>query len=114
MGLRWCVLSFFSTTLIDRVCFWQGVFPAFFALYVSMERRSSIQAMQFSNGLTNPAGLWLGHLMFDGLFCVLLSTVIVIIFAATTTQFNGLGYVVSHLSVKFRELRIESHCGSGS
>ena len=51
--------------------------------------------MQLSNGLTNPAGLWLGHLLFDGMFCTLLSTIITIVFAASTSQLHGLGYVVS-------------------
>jgi len=62
-----------------------------------MERRSSIQAMQLSNGLINPAGLWLGHLLFDGIFGVFLSTLITIVFAAASNQFKGLGYYVSIL-----------------
>ncbi|KAF8640810.1 hypothetical protein AX17_000459 [Amanita inopinata Kibby_2008] len=69
-----------------------SVFPAFFALYVSRERRSSVQAMQLSNGLTNPVGLWLGHLLFDTIFTLLLSTLIIIIIAAVTNQFRGLGF----------------------
>lgn len=72
----------------------QAVYPAFFALYVSKERRSSVQAMQMSNGLGDPIGLWLGHLMFDTIISVILSTVIVIIFAAVTNQFSGLGFFV--------------------
>jgi ATP-binding cassette subfamily A (ABC1) protein 3 len=73
----------------------QGVYPAFFSLYVAKERRSSIQAMQLSNGLTNPIGLWLGHLMFDMIISIFLSTVIIIIFATVTDQFHGLGLLVS-------------------
>ncbi|PFH49786.1 hypothetical protein AMATHDRAFT_4551 [Amanita thiersii Skay4041] len=69
-----------------------SVFPAFFALYVSKERRSSVQAMQLSNGLTNPIGLWLGHLMFDTICTIILSTIIIIIIAAVTNQFHGLGF----------------------
>ncbi|PIL31191.1 ATP-binding cassette transporter [Ganoderma sinense ZZ0214-1] len=70
-----------------------AVFPAFFALYVAQERRSSVQAMQFSNGLSNPAGLWLGHLMFDSIFSLVAATILVIIFAAKSTLFTGLGYL---------------------
>ncbi|CAK5265997.1 unnamed protein product [Mycena citricolor] len=70
-----------------------SVFPAFFALYVSKERRSSVQAMQFSNGLHNPVGLWLGHLLFDSIFTILMSTIVIIIFAAASTQFHGLGFL---------------------
>ncbi|KAF8204260.1 hypothetical protein K438DRAFT_1670421 [Mycena galopus ATCC 62051] len=69
-----------------------SIFPAFFALYVSKERRTSVQAMQFSNGLHNPIGLWLGHLAFDTMFTVLMSTVVIIIFAAVSNQFHGLGF----------------------
>lgn len=74
---------------------YKAVFPAFFAMYVALERRSSVQAMQLSNGLTNPAGLWLGHLLFDGIFCIILSTIITIVFSTMGTQFHGLGYFVS-------------------
>ncbi|CAE6439054.1 unnamed protein product, partial [Rhizoctonia solani] len=67
-----------------------GLWPAFFVLYVSAERRSSVQAMQLSNGMT-PAGLWLGHLLFDLPWVVLISTLVTIIFAAVTSQFYALG-----------------------
>ncbi|PPQ79372.1 hypothetical protein CVT25_002642 [Psilocybe cyanescens] len=70
-----------------------AVYPAFAALYVARERSSSVQAMQFSNGLTNPVGLWLGHLMFDTIFSTLLSTIIVIVFAVVSDQFRGLGFM---------------------
>ncbi|CCL98836.1 uncharacterized protein FIBRA_00841 [Fibroporia radiculosa] len=69
-----------------------AVFPAFFSLYVSKERRSAVQAMQLSNGLANPAGLWLGHLMFDTVFSVIVASLIIIIFAAGSNQFTGLGF----------------------
>ena len=64
----------------------QGVLPAFFTLYVAQERRSSVQAMQFSNGLSNPAGLWLGHLMFDSIFSIVIATILVIVFTAKSPQ----------------------------
>jgi ATP-binding cassette, subfamily A (ABC1), member 3 len=74
----------------------QAVYPAFFSLYVSRERKSGVQAMQLSNGLSNPAGMWLGHFMFDSIFSVLAATVITIVFAAVmNTQFHGLGLFVS-------------------
>ena len=73
----------------------QGVFPAFFTLYVARERQSAVQAMQFSNGISNPAGLWLGHLLFDSMFSTLASTVLVIVYAAKFAYlFSGLGYLV--------------------
>ncbi len=51
--------------------------------------------MQFSNGLSNPAGLWLGHLLFDSIFGILCATIMTIVFAAKSTLFQGLGYLVS-------------------
>jgi hypothetical protein len=50
--------------------------------------------MQLSNGLSDPVGLWFGHLMFDTIFSVILSTIIIIIFSATSNQFHGLGQFV--------------------
>lgn len=52
--------------------------------------------MQLSNGLTNPIGLWLGHLMFDTIASVILSTIIIIIFGSVSNQFHGLGLLVSY------------------
>jgi hypothetical protein len=54
--------------------------------------------MQMSNGLSNPIGLWLGHLLFDTIFTLIMSTIIVIIFAAVSNQFHGLGFLVSTLT----------------
>lgn len=71
---------------------------AFYAVYVTKERRSSVQAMQLSNGLTNPIGLWLGHLMFDVIWSILLSSIIIIIFATVSNKFHGLGFLVCFFS----------------
>jgi len=71
-----------------------AVYPAFFVLYVSRERRSSVQAMQLSNGLSNIIGLWLGHLLFDSIFVVAVTTVIIIIFSFASNQFHGTGILV--------------------
>ena len=72
----------------------QSVYTAFYALYVTKERCSSVQAMQSSNGLTDPIGLWLGHLMFDVIWSIILSSIIIIIFATVSNQFHGLGFFV--------------------
>ena len=71
------------------------MYPAFYALYVSRERKSAVQAMQMSNGLSDPIGLWLGHLMYDTITVVIISTVITVIFAAAyPNNFSGLGFLV--------------------
>lgn len=76
----------------------KAAYPAFYALYVSSERRTSVQAMQLSNGLADPSGLWIGHLLFDGMFSTAASVVIIIVFATVTDQFHGLGLFVSQIS----------------
>ncbi|KDR85851.1 hypothetical protein GALMADRAFT_389530 [Galerina marginata CBS 339.88] len=79
--LQW--LSFFGAAM--------AVFPAFFTLYVAKERHSSVQAMQLSNGLSNPLGLWLGHLMFDSMFTVIVATFIAIVYSLLGNKFQGVG-----------------------
>ena len=77
----------------------QAVFPAFFTLYVSKERRSSVQAMQLSNGVSNPAGMWFGHLLFDGIPGLVIATVIAAVFAATQSdQFRFIPLLVCYFS----------------
>ncbi|TFK24250.1 nod factor export ATP-binding protein I [Coprinopsis marcescibilis] len=84
ISLRWIV--FFGAIM--------AVYPAFYALYVSRERRSSVQAMQLSNGLSDPIGLWLGHLLFDTISVVIASTIIVIVLQAVApNNFFGLGFL---------------------
>ncbi|CAL1693884.1 unnamed protein product [Somion occarium] len=83
VALKW--VAFFGAAM--------SVFPAFFSLYVSNERRSAVQAMQLSNGLADPVGLWLGHIMFDSVFCIIPATLIVIIVAGASNQFHGLGFL---------------------
>ncbi|KAK7049037.1 hypothetical protein R3P38DRAFT_3307634 [Favolaschia claudopus] len=73
-------------------CAVMALYRAFFALYVSKERRSSVQAMQFSNGLHNPVGMWLRDLAFDSIFTVIMATIVIIVFAAASNQFHGLGF----------------------
>ena len=52
--------------------------------------------MQFSNGLSNPVGLWLGHIMFDATKVIIISTIIIIVYGvAARQQLHGLGFLVS-------------------
>ncbi|TFK42145.1 hypothetical protein BDQ12DRAFT_703521 [Crucibulum laeve] len=81
LSLRWVVM--FGTVM--------AIFPAVCALYVSKERQSSVQAMQFSNGLANPLGLWLGHLLFDSIISFVVALGGTIIFVLLTEQIRDLG-----------------------
>ncbi|KIK33595.1 hypothetical protein CY34DRAFT_18273 [Suillus luteus UH-Slu-Lm8-n1] len=44
-----------------------AVVPAFFSIGISRERRLAVQAMHLSNGLPDPIGLWIGHLLWDSI-----------------------------------------------
>lgn len=89
VALKW--VAFFGAAM--------AVFPAFYSLYTSRERRSSVQAMQLSNGLSDPIGLWIGHLMADSVTVVIIATIIIIVFAAASNQFHNLGLFVSEFIV---------------
>jgi len=39
--------------------------------------------MQLSNGVSNPAGMWLGHLLFDGIPGLIIATVVAAVVATT-------------------------------
>lgn len=51
--------------------------------------------MQLSNGIANPASLWFGHLMFDGMFGVIISIIIAVVFSKVSTQFDYIPLYVS-------------------
>lgn len=57
--------------------------------------------MHLSNGLANPLGLWLGHLMFDSMFTVVIATVIVIVYTVVRDKFQGIGFLVCFLWNRF-------------
>ncbi|KAF4345935.1 ABC transporter [Fusarium beomiforme] len=69
-----------------------SVYPAFFALYPSNERRSFVRGLQYSNGV-RPFPLWIAYLLFD-LIIVLVSTAIVTaMWAGVSDIWFNLGYV---------------------
>ncbi|KAF5621617.1 ABC transporter [Fusarium tjaetaba] len=69
-----------------------SVYPAFFALYPSNERRKFIRGLQYSNGV-RPLPLWIAYLLFD-LIIVLVSTAIVVaIWAGVSDIWFNIGYV---------------------
>ncbi|KAI9454187.1 hypothetical protein HD554DRAFT_2247045 [Boletus coccyginus] len=79
VDLKWVV--FFGAAM--------AMYPIFFSLYVLREqpRRSSVQAMQLSNGLSDPIGLWLGHLFWDSIFGIIIATIVITILATVSNQF---------------------------
>ncbi|KAH6912560.1 nod factor export ATP-binding protein I [Coprinopsis sp. MPI-PUGE-AT-0042] len=69
-----------------------AMLPSFYTLYVAKERQSSVQAMQLSNGLSDPLGLWLGHLLFDSASVAVATTVTTAVYAGVAgAYFHALG-----------------------
>lgn len=69
-----------------------AVFPAFFALYPTIERIRQVRALHYSNGV-RPLPLWLAYLLFDFTVVLFISTVAIIIFAGSHDVWYGLGYL---------------------
>ena len=65
-----------------------------------------MQAMQMSNGLGDPVGLWLGHLMFDAICSIIMATIIIIVFATVANKFHGLGFFVGNQILVFLRERL--------
>lgn len=60
-----------------------SVYPAFFALYPTVERLRKVRALHYSNGI-RAAPLWLAYLIFDFCFVVLISAVVTGIFVGVS------------------------------
>ncbi|KAF2265745.1 P-loop containing nucleoside triphosphate hydrolase protein [Lojkania enalia] len=68
-------------------------YPAFFALYPTVERLRKIRALQYSNG-ARPLPLWLAYLSFDWLNVLITSGIMTIILAASTADnWWNIGYL---------------------
>ncbi len=65
-------------------------YPAFFALYPTVERVRKVRALQYSNGV-RPMPLWLAHLLFDAMFVLLVSSISVLLLGVG----SSLWYVAS-------------------
>ncbi|KAF2865949.1 ABC transporter [Massariosphaeria phaeospora] len=73
-----------------------AIYPAFVALYPTVERLHGIRMMHYSNGV-RAMPLWLAYLLFDFMFIVLISIISVIVFAST----NDLYYAMEFLLLIF-------------
>lgn len=73
-----------------------SIYPAFFALYPSNERRRFVRALQYSNGV-RPFPLWASYLLFDFII-VLLSSAIV---TALWSGLSGIWYHIEYIFVVF-------------
>ncbi|KAH8176925.1 ABC transporter domain-containing protein [Sarocladium implicatum] len=69
-----------------------ALYPAFFALYPSNERRRFVRALQYSNGV-RPFPLWVSYLLFDFCFVAVSAALVVIIWVAMSSIWYHIGYV---------------------
>ncbi|KAE9373139.1 ABC transporter [Stipitochalara longipes BDJ] len=59
-------------SLISYFCLIQAVYPAFFALYPTLERIRYVRALQYSNGV-RPTPMWFSYILFDSMFVLLIA-----------------------------------------
>ncbi|EGX93088.1 ABC transporter [Cordyceps militaris CM01] len=69
-----------------------AVYPAFFSLYPSSERRRFVRALQYSNGV-RPLPLWLAYLSFDFIVVLITSAIVTGIWAALSNVWYHVGYI---------------------
>lgn len=60
-----------------------SVYPAFFALYPTVERLRKVRALHYSNGI-RAAPLWIAYLLFDFVFVLIISALVTIILASVS------------------------------
>ncbi|KAI1470153.1 P-loop containing nucleoside triphosphate hydrolase protein [Daldinia caldariorum] len=80
--------SMFYVTIF---CLLQALYPAFFSLYPTYERRSQVRRLQYSNGV-RPFPLLFSYWMFDFVFVVIIASVCTALIAPIAPWF-GLGHV---------------------
>ncbi|KAK9480475.1 hypothetical protein V1514DRAFT_350346 [Lipomyces japonicus] len=81
-----------SLQFVIYFCLAMGAYPAFSALYPTMERLHHVRALHYSNGL-RVVPLWTAYLIFDAVLVVISAIICVIIFAIFNMYWYGLGYL---------------------
>jgi len=69
-----------------------SVYPAFFALYPTIERIRKVRALHYSNGV-RALPLWFAYVAFDFIFVLVISVVVTIIFAVSSSVWYHIGYL---------------------
>ncbi|KAM3498922.1 hypothetical protein MY10362_007791 [Beauveria mimosiformis] len=81
-----------ALNLVIYMCIALAVYPAFFSLYPSNERRRFVRALQYSNGV-RPLPLWLAYLVFDFTVALVSSAIGTGIWAALSKVWYNIDYV---------------------
>lgn len=69
-----------------------AAYPAFFALYPTLERLRNVRQLHYSNGVRS-ISLWSAYLGFDSIIVLAVSVISTIIFRGVTDIWYGLGYL---------------------
>ena len=80
-----------SLIWVTIFCLLHALYPAFFALYPTYERKTQVRALQYSNGIRPPA-LVLSYALFDFCFVLVVSILCTAIVSAQAPWF-GIGHV---------------------
>ncbi|KAI1356903.1 hypothetical protein F5Y01DRAFT_321229 [Xylaria sp. FL0043] len=80
-----------SVIWIIIFCLVQALYPAFFSLYPTYERRSRVRALQYSNGI-RPFPTIFSSWVFDSFFVIIVAAVCTALIANQTEWF-GIGYL---------------------
>lgn len=73
-------------------CLLMAIYPAFFALYPTYERRSKVRALQYSNGI-NALPLWSAYMVFDMMFVLVITVVCTAFIVMLETEFWAVGHL---------------------
>ncbi|KAK7744799.1 hypothetical protein SLS62_010032 [Diatrype stigma] len=80
-----------SSIWVTIFCLLHALYPAFFALYPTYERRSQVRALQYSNGI-RALPLLLAYMMFDSVFVLIVSIICTALVASQAPWF-GIGHI---------------------
>ncbi|KAF1954031.1 nod factor export ATP-binding protein I [Byssothecium circinans] len=69
-----------------------SIYPAFFALYPTIERLRKVRALHYSNGI-RAAPLWMAYLIFDFCFVLVISAAVTGIFVGASSAWYNPGYL---------------------
>ncbi|RYP08627.1 hypothetical protein DL764_001755 [Monosporascus ibericus] len=81
-----------SMMWVSIFCLLMALYPAFFTLYPTYERKSQVRALQYSNGI-RPFPLLLSYMMFDFIFVLVVSILCTVLISSQAPWF-GLGYLL--------------------
>lgn len=92
LAIPWAENSGEILQLIVYFCLALSVYPAFFSLYVNIERLRHVRDLHYSNGVRS-FPLWLAYLSFDFLVALVASVIVVVIFKGVNDNWYHLEYL---------------------